>query len=126
QFDITPELYEPPAGGPVPEVLPPLPPIGHVPPNYGNTPPFPNIAISTTYQNYFLPRGFIFVYAQSLGTGLSTGCPTIGGYEESLAMKAVIDWFNGRGTGYDEAGNTVTAYWTTGNTTMIGTSYDGT
>src|SRR5262245_37106620 len=54
QFDITPELYEPPPGGPVAETLPPLPPIGHVPPNYGNTPPFPNIAISTTYQNYFL------------------------------------------------------------------------
>ena len=57
------------------------------------------------YQSYFLPRGFIFVYAQSLGTGLSTGCPTIGGDEESLAMKAVIDWFNGRGTGFDAAGN---------------------
>ncbi len=125
QHDITPPLYVPPPGGPVPETLPPLPPIGHVAPNYGNTPPFPNISTSG-YQTYFLPRGFIFVYAQSLGTGLSTGCPTIGGYEESLAMKAVIDWFNGRATGYDEAGGEVTAYWTTGNTAMIGTSYDGT
>lgn len=125
QHDITPPLYVPPPGGPIPETLPPLPPIGHVPPNYGNTPPFPNIATSG-YQTYFLPRGFIFVYAQSLGTGLSTGCPTIGGYEESLAMKAVIDWLNGRATGYDEAGLEVTAYWTTGNTAMIGTSYDGT
>jgi X-Pro dipeptidyl-peptidase len=125
QHDITPPLYVPPPGGPIPETLPPLPPIGHVPPNYGNTPPFPNIATSG-YQTYFMPRGFIFVYAQSLGTGLSTGCPTIGGYEESLAMKAVIDWLNGRATGYDEAGGEVTAYWTTGNTAMIGTSYDGT
>ena len=125
QHDITPPLYVPPPGGPIPETLPPLPPIGHAPPNYGNTPPFPNIATSG-YQTYFMPRGFIFVYAQSLGTGLSTGCPTIGGYEESLAMKAVIDWFNGRATGYDEAGGEVTAYWTTGNTAMIGTSYDGT
>jgi X-Pro dipeptidyl-peptidase len=125
QHDITPPLYVPPRGGPVPEVLPSLPPVGHVPPNYGNTAPFPNIATSG-YQNYFLPRGFIFVYAQSLGTGLSTGCPTIGGYEESLAMKAVIDWLNGRGTGYDQDGNVVTAWWTTGNTAMIGTSYDGT
>ena len=41
-------------------------------------------------------------------------------------MKAVIDWFNGRGAGYDENGNAVTAYWTTGATAMIGTSYDGT
>jgi X-Pro dipeptidyl-peptidase len=125
QYDITQPLYVPPRHGPVPEKLPPLPPIGHVPPNLGNAPPFPNISTSG-YQNYFLPRGFIFVYAQSLGTGLSTGCPTIGGYEESRAMKAVIDWFNGRGAGYDEAGVGVTAYWTTGATAMIGTSYDGT
>lgn len=125
QHDITQPLYVPPPGGPVPEPLPRLPRVGHAPPNYGNTPPFPNIATSG-YQTYFLPRGFIFVYAQSLGTGLSTGCPTIGGYEESRAMQAVIDWFNGNGTGYDQDGNVVTAYWTTGATAMIGTSYDGT
>jgi X-Pro dipeptidyl-peptidase len=125
QHDITQPLYVPPRGGPVHDPLPELPPIGHVPPNPGNTAPFPNISTSG-YQNYFLPRGFIFVYAQSLGTGLSTGCPTIGGYEESLAMKAVIDWLNGRGAGFDEAGNAVTASWTTGATAMIGTSYDGT
>ena len=125
QHDITQPLYVPPPGGPEKTPLPPLPPIGHVPPNHGNSPPFPNISTSG-YQNYFLPRGFIFVYAQSLGTGLSTGCPTIGGYEESLAMKAVVDWLNGRGTGFDEDGNVVTAYWTTGATAMIGTSYDGT
>src|SRR6185503_14444921 len=35
-------------------------------------------------------------------------------------------WLNGRGTGFDQDGNVVTAYWTTGNTAMIGTSYDGT
>jgi len=125
QHDITGPLYVPEPGVPPVEPLPPLPPIGHVPPNFGNDAPFPNIATSG-YQNYFLPRGFIFVYAQSLGTGLSTGCPTIGGREESIAMKAVIDWFNGRGIGYDEAGNQAEPYWTTGATTMIGTSYDGT
>jgi len=125
QHDITGPLYVPDPNVPPVPALPPLPPIGHVPPNYGNDPPFPNIATSG-YQTYFLPRGFIFVYAQSLGTGLSTGCPTIGGYEESVAMEAVIDWFNGNGTGYDEAGNPVEPYWTTGATTMIGTSYDGT
>src|SRR5687767_2302418 len=125
QHDITQPLYVPPPGGPVPEVVPPLPPIGHVAPSYGNTPPFPNIPTSG-YQNYFLPRGFVFVYAQSLGTGLSTGCPTIGGHEENLAMKAVIDWLNGHGTAFDQDGNPVHAFWTTGATTMIGTSYDGT
>ena len=95
------------------------------PPYLGVDPPYPNIGTSG-YQNYFLPRGFIFVYAQSLGTGLSTGCPTIGGHEENLAMKAVIDWFNGQGTAYDQNNNPVDPYWTTGATTMIGTSYDGT
>ena len=125
QFDITGPLYVPPKGGPIAEPLPELPPIGHVPPYFGTDSPYPNISTSG-YQNYFLPRGFIFVYAQSLGTGLSTGCPTIGGIEESLAMKAVIDWFNGNANGYDQNGAAVTAYWTTGATTMIGTSYDGT
>jgi X-Pro dipeptidyl-peptidase len=125
QHDITGPLYEPVPGESPVEPLPPLPPIGHVPPSLGNEAPFPNIGTSG-YQNYFLPRGFIFVYAQSLGTGLSTGCPTIGGVEESLAMKAVIDWFNGNGAGYDESGAAVQPYWTTGATAMIGTSYDGT
>ncbi len=125
QHDITPPLFVPPKGGPPPIVLPELPPIGHVAPYLGNEAPYPNISTSG-YQTYFLPRGFIFVYAQSLGTGLSTGCPTIGGYEESLAMKAVVDWLNGNASGYDQSGSSVQAYWTTGATTMIGTSYDGT
>ena len=78
------------------------------------------------YENYFLPRGFIFAYANSLGTGHSTGCPSIGGTDENLAIKAAIDWFNGNGNGFDETGAPVRAYWTTGATAMIGTSYDGT
>jgi X-Pro dipeptidyl-peptidase len=94
-------------------------------PFYGNEAPIRDITASG-YQAYFLPRGFIFADANSLGTGHSTGCPTIGGIEENLAMKAVIEWFNGRGKAYDVDGNNVTAYWTTGATTMIGTSYVGT
>lgn len=78
------------------------------------------------YESYFLPRGFVFVYANSLGTGASTGCPTIGGREESLAVKAAIDWLNGAGRGHDGDGRVVQPYWTTGATAMIGTSYDGT
>src|SRR5437764_4097179 len=109
--------YEPPSDPP--------PPFDPPPPYDGTDPPIDTLA-SSSYQSYFLPRGFIFAYAQSLGTGHSTGCPTIGGIEESLAMKAVIDWFNGRGHAYDAGGNEVTAYWTTGATTMIGVSYDGT
>ena len=41
-------------------------------------------------------------------------------------MKAVIDWFNGKGRAFDADGKAVTAYWTTGATAMIGTSYVGT
>jgi X-Pro dipeptidyl-peptidase len=133
-YDITGPLYEP-AQISLPSWLwnwPSFPFLAEFyggpdvnPPYLGVDPPYPNIGTSG-YQNYFLPRGFIFVYAQSLGTGLSTGCPTIGGYEENLAMKAVIDWFNGQGTAYDQNNNPVDPYWTTGATTMIGTSYDGT
>ena len=78
-------------------------------PFYGNEAPIRDITASG-YQAYFLPRGFIFADANSLGTGHSTGCPTIGGIEENLAMKAVIEWFNGRGKAYNVDGNNVTAY----------------
>ncbi len=130
-YDITQPLFVPtaaskkPKPGPFPFLAPFYGGEDVNPPYLGIDPPYPNIGTSG-YQNYFLPRGFIFVYAQSLGTGLSTGCPTIGGHEENLAMKAVIDWFNGQGSAFDQNDNPVDAYWTTGATSMIGTSYDGT
>src|SRR5690606_26768837 len=67
-------------------------------------------------------------HSESPGTGLSEGCPTVGGPNESLAPKAVIDWLNGRANGYrtadgDEA---VVADWATGKVGMTGTSYNGT
>jgi X-Pro dipeptidyl-peptidase len=111
------DLYEPDPYVP--------PPADDVTPYDGADAPLNTIAASA-YQSYFLPRGFIFANAESLGTSHSTGCPTIGGVEESLAMKAVIDWFNGEGRAWDQNDNPVTAYWTTGATTMIGVSYDGT
>ncbi|MBW6435347.1 Xaa-Pro dipeptidyl-peptidase [Actinoplanes hulinensis] len=76
--------------------------------------------------NYFVPRGYAVVFADSLGSGGSTGCPTSGGRNETLGMKAVIDWLNGRAPGFDAAGAPVTAGWTTGRTGMIGVSYNGT
>ncbi|OFY53803.1 MAG: Xaa-Pro dipeptidyl-peptidase [Bacteroidetes bacterium GWF2_49_14] len=76
----------------------------------------------------WVPQGYIVVHSSSPGTGLSQGCPTVGGDNESLAPKAVIDWLNGRAKGYTtpDGFEEVKAYWTTGKVGMTGTSYDGT
>lgn len=84
--------------------------------------------ISESHVKEWVPRGFIVVHSSSPGTGLSEGCPTVGGDNESLAPKAVIDWLNGRATGYTDPDRSseVVAYWTTGKVGMTGTSYNGT
>ena len=58
---------------------------------------------SNSYVRTFVPRGFAVVHSASPGTGYSQGCPTIGGENESMAPKAVIDWLNGRAKGYTTA-----------------------
>ena len=84
--------------------------------------------ISNSLIKTWVPRGFIVVHSSSPGTGLSEGSPTVGGTNESLAPKAVIDWLNGRAKGFKTAdGNKqVEAYWTNGTVGMTGTSYNGT
>ena len=84
--------------------------------------------ISNSHINTWVPRGYIVVHSSSPGTGLSQGAPTVGGDNESLAPKAVIDWLCGRIPGYSTPdGNvTVEAYWSTGKVGMTGTSYNGT
>lgn len=84
--------------------------------------------ISNSQIKTWVPRGYIVVHSSSPGTGLSQGSPTVGGKNESLAPKAVIDWLNGRAKGYTEPyGNEeVKAFWTTGKVGMTGTSYNGT
>jgi X-Pro dipeptidyl-peptidase len=84
--------------------------------------------ISNSQIKTWLPRGYIVVHSSSPGTGLSQGSPTVGGDNESLAPKAVIEWLNGRAKGYTEPyGNEeVKAYWSTGKVGMTGTSYNGT
>jgi X-Pro dipeptidyl-peptidase len=103
---------EPPPRGPAPE------------PNRRDTSPI----ISTSHENYWVPRGFAVVHSESPGSGLSEGCATVGGRNESLAPKAVIDWLNGRAKGYTspDGGDIVEADWTTGKVGMTGTSYNGT
>ena len=78
------------------------------------------------YENYFVPRGFAYIYAESLGSGESTGCPTSGGVNETIGAKAVVDWLNGRAPACDANGNAVVADWTTGKVGMMGVSYNGT
>jgi X-Pro dipeptidyl-peptidase len=84
--------------------------------------------ISDTHVNDWVPRGFAVVHSCSPGTGRSQGCPTVGGPNESLAPKAVIDWLNGRAHGYTtpDGSEKVTATWCTGKVGMTGTSYNGT
>ena len=84
--------------------------------------------ISNSHVRTWVPRGFAVIHSQSPGTGQSQGCPTVGGANESLAPKAVIDWLNGRARGFTsvDGGEQVEAYWSTGKVGMTGTSYNGT
>jgi len=84
--------------------------------------------ISNSHIRKWVPRGYIVVHSSSPGTGLSQGAPTVGGQNESLAPKAVIDWLCGRTKGFTEpyGEKTVSAYWSTGKVGMTGTSYNGT
>ena len=106
--------------------------VGAPPPPRTSQPPIAfregRTRISNSHVNAWVPRGFIVVHSESPGTGLSQGCPTVGGPNESLAPKAVIDWLNGRAKGYTtiDGNEPVVATWTTGKVGMIGTSYNGT
>jgi len=84
--------------------------------------------ISNSHITKWVPRGYIVVHSSSPGTGLSDGAPTVGGPNESLAPKAVIEWLCGKRKAYtSRKGNEeVTAYWSTGKVGMTGTSYNGT
>jgi X-Pro dipeptidyl-peptidase len=66
------------------------------------------------------------ITAHSLGTGNSTGCPTVGDISEALGAKAVIDWLNGRAKAFDKSGKEIFATWANGKVGMSGVSYNGT
>lgn len=76
----------------------------------------------------WVPRGYIVVHSSSPGTGLSQGAPTVGGANESLAPKAVIEWLTGKDNGYTtpDGNEKIMAYWSSGKVGMTGTSYEGT
>ncbi|MGQ0838403.1 Xaa-Pro dipeptidyl-peptidase [Actinokineospora sp.] len=80
------------------------------------------------YDNYFVPRGYATVLVDLSGTARSTGCVDVGGPSEVTSAKAVVDWLNGRATGYTSVtgSTTASAAWSTGAVGMIGKSWDGT
>ena len=84
--------------------------------------------ISKSHVKTWLPRGYIVVHSSSPGTGPSYGSPTVGGYNESLAPKTVIDWLCSRANAYTtpDGNEKVVAFWSTGKVGMTGTSYNGT
>ncbi len=84
--------------------------------------------ISNSHIKTWVPRAYIVVHSSSPGTGLSQGSPTVGGDNESLAPKAVVQWLCGKANGYTSPyGNEkVEAFWSTGKVGMTGTSYNGT
>jgi X-Pro dipeptidyl-peptidase len=91
------------------------------------SPEGPNHPIgSPSYESYFLSRGYAMVFAESIGSGHSTGCPTIGDRNETLGAKAVVDWLNGRTSARDATGAAKVAGWTSGQVGMMGVSYNGT
>ncbi|MGB3444475.1 MAG: Xaa-Pro dipeptidyl-peptidase [Actinophytocola sp.] len=92
----------------------------------GGTAVAPRPDLPGSLDNYWVPRGYAVVLGESIGTGFSDGCPTVGDMKETLGTKAVIDWLNGRAKAYTEAGEPVEADWTTGDVGMTGTSYNGT
>ena len=105
----------------------------------GETPPerthFPGVVrkgqrpiISKSHEKEWVRRGYVVVHSSSPGTGLSQGCPTVGGDNESLGPKAVIDWLCGRAKGFTtpDGDEQVHATWCTGKVGMTGTSYNGT
>lgn len=106
--------------------------LGEVPPDHVHPAPIKHQSnrpsISNSEVRTWVSRGFAVVHSESPGTGMSQGCPTVGGANEALAPKAVIDWLNGRAKGFSElvGGEPVLATWATGKVGMTGTSYNGT
>ncbi len=83
--------------------------------------------ISKDEVKQWVPHGYAVVHSASPGTGFSQGFPSVNAENETLATKAVIDWLNGRASGYatPEGDESVVAYWSTGKVGMTGTSYPG-
>lgn len=112
-WDVEHELYtEPPPRGPQPWVA-------HQP---------NRTRISNSHVATWVPRGFAVVHSEAPGTGFSQGCPTMGGLNETLAPKAVVQWLAGEARGFTtpDGDEEVFATWSAGRVGMTGTSFNGT
>ncbi|MFF8828433.1 Xaa-Pro dipeptidyl-peptidase [Streptomyces sp. NPDC015131] len=87
------------------------------------------VHIPLYYDNYFVPRGYAVAAVDLAGTSRSDGCDDVGGRSDVQSAKAVVDWLNGRARGYTTRTGPERARatgWSTGDTGMIGKSWDGT
>ena len=86
------------------------------------------LASAEAVRDHFLAQGYAVVQAETIGTGGSDGCPTIGDKNEVDSVQSVIEWLHGDGKAFDSVrgGKAVDAAWSTGHVGMMGVSYDGT
>lgn len=106
-----------------------VPSIMEASPYFGrsaNPPPDETRGFPGWWDEYFVPRGYAIVQVEMQGTSRSFGCPTTGGVEDTISIKAVVDWLNGRAPGYYHDGTPAEASWSTGDVGMQGVSYVGT
>lgn len=78
------------------------------------------------YDEFFVPRGYAVVEVEMQGTSRSEGCPTMGDREDTLSIKAAVDWLNGRARAFYADGTEAVADWSLGDVGMLGVSYVGT
>ncbi len=80
------------------------------------------------YCDYFLPRGYAVAICDLLGSYGSEGYACTGLDLELLAVKSVIEWFDGDAVGYTSKDDLVSteADWCSGDVGMYGISYVGT
>ena len=106
-----------------------VPTIMEASPYFGrsaNPPPDQTRGFPGWWDEFFVPRGYAIVQVEMQGTSRSFGCPTTGGVEDTISIKAAVDWLNGRAPGFYYDGAEAVATWSTGNVGMQGVSYVGT
>jgi len=106
-----------------------VPSIMEASPYFGrsaNPPPDQTRGFPGWWDEYFVPRGYAVVQVEMQGTGRSFGCPVTGGVEDTISIKAAVDWLNGRAPGFHYDGTPAVASWSTGDVGMQGVSYVGT